>query len=210
MMNVAAQRQEQSARRLHAIARRAPVDAIEATARVLDVMAGDDERAAFLTWMLNTLAENEIGDMEGLVTALDRPDVLAILRRRDPLAAARLRGLRARKQLLDAEGGTVSGQELAKAIGITRQAVDKRRLANTVIGIDLGKRGYAYPVWQVGLNGLDAVLVELNDLNPWSQALFFLSPNSWLDGETPLAALRRGERDVVLSAARHYGDQTAA
>ncbi len=209
-MTVAAQRQEQSARRLHAIARRAPVDAIEATARVLDVMAGDDERAAFLTWMLNTLAENEIGDMDGLVAALDRLEVLAILRRRDPLAAARLRGLRVKKQLLDAEGGTVSGQELAKAIGITRQAVDKRRLANTVIGIDLGKRGYAYPVWQVGLNGLDAVLVELNDLNPWSQALFFLSPNSWLDGETPLAALRRGERDVVLSAARHYGDQTAA
>lgn len=209
-MTVAAQRHEQSARRLHAKARHAPVDAIEATARVLDVMASGGERTTFLTWMLNTLVENKIGDMEGLVDALDRPEVLASLRRSDPLASARLRGLRARKQLLDAEGGTVSGQELATSIGISRQAVDKRRLANTLIGIDLGRRGYAYPVWQIGLKDLDAVLGELGDLNPWAQALFFLSPSSWLEGETPLAVLRRGERDEVLTAARRHGDQTAA
>lgn len=210
MISVAAQRQEQSARRLHAIARRAPVDAIEATARVLDVMTDDGERSAFLTWMLNTLADHEIRDLEGLVEELDRPENLADLRRRDPLAAARLRGLRARQQLLEAEGGTVSGQKLAQAIGISRQAIDKRRLANTLIGIDLGERGYAYPVWQIGLAGLDLVLAELGDLAPWAQALFFLSPNNWLEGETPLAALRRGERDAVLTAARHFGDQTAA
>jgi len=154
--------------------------------------------------------ENEIADLEELVEVLGRPEVLADVRRRDPLAAARLRGLRAKKRLLEAEGGVVPGRELAQAIGITRQAVDKRRLAGKLIGIDLGKRGYAYPVWQIGLNGMDAVLAELAEYDPWTQALFMLSANPWLNGETPLATLRRGELDEVLNAARLYGEQTAA
>jgi hypothetical protein len=145
-----------------------------------------------------------------LVDVLGRPEVLADLRQRDPLVAARLRGLRAKKQLLEAEGGVASGRELAQVIGITRQAVDKRRLAGKLIGIDLGKRGYAYPVWQIGLDGMDAVLAELDEVDPWTQALFMLSANNWLNGETPLAMLRRGELDEVLHAARLYGEQTAA
>jgi hypothetical protein len=88
--------------------------------------------------------------------------------------------------------------------------VDKRRLAGKLIGIDLGKRGYAYPVWQIGLNGMDAVLAELDEVDPWTQALFMLSANNWLNGETPLAMLRRGEVEEVLNAARLYGEQTAA
>ena len=154
--------------------------------------------------------ENEITDLEELIEVVGRPEVLADFRRRDPLAAARLRGLQAKKHLLEAEGGVVSGRELAQAIGITRQAVDKRRLAGKLIGIDLGKRGYAYPVWQIGLHGMDAVLAELEEVDPWTQALFMLSANNWLNGETPLAALRQGELDEVLNAARLYGEQTAA
>jgi hypothetical protein len=37
-----------------------------------------------------------------------------------------------------------------------------------------------------------------------------LSANPWLNGETPLATLRRGEFDEVLNAARLYGEQSAA
>ena len=37
-----------------------------------------------------------------------------------------------------------------------------------------------------------------------------LAPNRWLDGETPPSALRRGERDAVIAAARMYGEQVAA
>jgi predicted XRE-type DNA-binding protein len=119
-------------------------------------------------------------------------------------------GLRAKSQLLETEGGVVSGRELAQVIGITRQAVDKRRLAGKLIGIDLGKRGYAYPVWQIGLDGLDTVLAELAEYDPWAQALFMLSANSWLQGETPLAMLRLGNLAEVLAAVRLYGEQTAA
>jgi len=210
MVTVAQERQARSARRLNEAARRAPVDAVEAAAQALGAVVQHQERSTFVTWLLRTLVENEISDLEELVEVLERPEVLSDLRRRDPLAAARLRGLRAKKHLLEAEGGAVSGRELAQALGITRQAVDKRRLAGKLIGIDLGKRGYAYPIWQIGLSGMDAVLAELDEYDPWTQALFMLSANSWLNGETPLAALRRGELDEVLNAARLYGEQTAA
>ena len=210
MVAVAAERQARSARRLSEAARHAPVDAVEAAAQALGAVVQHQERSAFVTWILRTLVENEITDLEELVEVLGRSEVLADLRRRDPLAAARLRGLGAKKQLLEAEGGVVSGRELAQAIGITRQAVDKRRLAGKLIGIDLGKRGYAYPVWQIGLHGIDDVLAELAECDPWTQALFMLSANPWLNGETPLATLRRGELDDVLAAARLYGEQTAA
>jgi biotin operon repressor len=210
MVAVAAERQARSARRLNDVALHAPIDAVEAAAQALGTLVQHQERSAFVTWVLRTLVENEITDLEELVAVLGRPEILADVRRRDPLAAARLRSLRAKKQMLEAEGGVVSGRELAQALGITRQAVDKRRLAGKLIGIDLGKRGYAYPVWQIGLNGMEAVLAELAELDPWTQALFMLSASSWLNGETPLAALRRGELDEVLNAARLYGEQTAA
>jgi hypothetical protein len=57
---------------------------------------------------------------------------------------------------------------------------------------------------------MDAVLAELDEVDPWTQALFMLSANNWLNGETPLAMLRRGEVEEVLNAARLYGEQTAA
>jgi hypothetical protein len=210
MVAVAQERQARSARRLNEAARHAPIDAVEAAAQALGAVVQHQERSAFVTWVLRTLVENEIADLEELVEVLGQSEVLADMRRRDPLAAARLRGLRAKKQLLEAEGGVVSGRELAQAIGITRQAVDKRRLAGKLIGIDLGKRGYAYPVWQIGLDGMDAVLAELAEVDPWTQALFMLSANNWLNGETPLVMLRRGEREEVLAAARLFGEQTAA
>jgi hypothetical protein len=210
MIAVAAERQARSTRRLNEVAQHAPIDAVEAAAQALGTLVKHHERSAFVAWVLRTLVENEISDLKELVEVLERPEVLSDLRRQDPLAAARLRGLRAKKQLLEAEGGVVSGRELAQAIGITRQAVDKRRLAGKLIGIDLGKRGYAYPVWQIGLDGMDTVLAELAEVDPWTQALFMLTANNWLNGETPLVMLRRGEREEVLAAARLFGEQTAA
>lgn len=210
MVAVLAERHSRSRNRLSEAARHAPIETIDAAAQALGSVAEHQERASFVAWMLKTLADNEIAGLDDLIDVLSRPEALADLRRRDPLAPARLRGVRAKKQMLEAEGGVVSGREIAEALGITRQAVDKRRLHNTLIGINLGKRGYAYPVWQVGLAGLDAVLAELADYDPWTQALFMLSANPWLEGAAPLASLRRGDRDAALAAARLYGEQTAA
>jgi hypothetical protein len=212
---------------LETLVRRTPHNTVDATARLLGVAAERRAGAAFLARALNALAtiaeradEATLIDAAGapsdyaaLVQLLERPEVLADLRAVDPLAPARIRGLRARDWLLREEGGIVSAAQAAQALGVTRQAVDKRRKRGTLIGLDLGRRGYAYPVWQIGpegaLPGLDAVLRELRDESPWGQAAFFLTTNVWLDGATPLAALRRGEVDRVLRAAELLGDQVA-
>jgi len=148
-----------------------------------------------------------------LLQVLAQPEVLDDLRQKDPLAPARYRGLLARERLLAAEGGTLSAGEMADALGITRQAVDKRRKKRTLIGLTVGKRGYAYPAWQLGpdgvLNGLKDVLNAMNEYDAWTQANFMLSKNKWLEGETPLNDLRRGHLDRVLTAARTYGEQLA-
>lgn len=185
---------------------------------------------AFVARALNALArltdaldETTLGDAAGarsdyevLLDALDAPAALAVLREDDPLVGARLRGLRARARLLAAEGGTLSSTEVADILGITRQAVDKRRKAGRLIGLATGRRGYAYPAWQFVpergalLPGLEEVLHALREHDPWMQVAFFLTPDVRLQGETPLAVLRRGDVAAVRRAAEVYGEQGAA
>lgn len=209
------------ARQLSDVAREAPPQTVQAAARLLDAAterSGLDRFFAAVVDALvrfaqesdeNALADHPLGD-DALLHLLDRPELLADLVPRDPLAPARLRGLALKRQLLAAEGGVVSAQNMGAALGISRQAVDKRRRAGILIGLSLGRRGYAYPVWQVDLEGLPDILAELRGLDPWTQDAFMLAPNRWLDGASPLDALRHGNRDGVLTAARQYGDQIAS
>jgi biotin operon repressor len=149
-----------------------------------------------------------------LIRALEAPGALAALLPRDPLVKARLRGLAVRQELLQREGGTLSAEQVAGHLGLSRQAVDKRRRAGKLIGLNIGRRGYAYPAWQLGrqgtLPGLEAALSELTIRDPWMQAAFFLSGDPRLDGATPLDELRRGNVDAVRRAAGGYGEHGAA
>jgi len=135
------------------------------------------------------------------------------LQRDDLLARARLRGLDARARLLQAEGGPLSVDAVGRLLHITRQAVDKRRRAGRLLGLRIGRRGYAYPSWQFGeagtLPGLEEVLLDLLNHDPWMQVGFFLNGNVRLGGESPLAELRRGHVEAVQRAARAYGEQGA-
>lgn len=185
-------------------------------------------RAIFLTRMLNavawlseTLDEPELGDAAAqrsdygaLLRALEAPEIVQALVTDDPLAQARLSGLESKRLLLHAEGGTVTAAEAAQRLGLTRQGVDRRRRAGRLIGLTMGRRGYAYPVWQFGevgtLPGLARVLAALDDLGPWSQVSWFISPNTRLDGDSPLIRLRAGEVEPVVTAARAYGEQGGA
>ncbi len=149
-----------------------------------------------------------------LAQLLEAAPALEDLTRDDPLAAARLRGLRARQDLLASEGGTWTAERAAAHLGLSRQQVDNRRRAGRLIGLDTGRRGFAYPVWQFGergiLEGLEPVLGAMTVLDPWGQAIFFLSGDPRLGGERPLDALRRGRVEEVQRAARGYGEHSAA
>ena len=157
-----------------------------------------------------TEAATADSDYAVLVAALEKPAALAELQRLDPLAEARLRGLATRQQLLAAEGGVLSGEEVAQLLGISRQAVDKRRRTGRLLALPVGSHRMAYPAWQFTTDGIlrgwEEVLGDLRQHDPWMQLAFMLSGNSGLEGTVPVVALRRGQVAAVRRAARLYGE----
>jgi hypothetical protein len=79
------------------------------------------------------------------------------------------------------------------------------------LGVEVGKKGFRYPAWQVGLPHLEEVLQALGDRDSWEKIAFFLNPSALLRDRTPLEVLREGKRDIneVLRAASAYGEQGA-
>ena len=149
-----------------------------------------------------------------LLNIMNTPRVVAQLTEKDPLASAKLRGVEAQQKLLQAGGGVLSAEETAELLGISRQAVDKRRKQGQLIGLVQGRRGYAYPAWQFEdgrtIEDLEQVLKTLHGHDPWMQMAFFLNGNDRLGGKSPLEVLRAGDSSGVLSAAAEYGEQGAA
>jgi hypothetical protein len=124
-------------------------------------------------------------------------------------AGARLRGIEQKRKLLEAQGDPLTSAQAAKLLKISRQAVDKRRRENKLLGLELGKKGYHYPSWQFDLRGLEQVLTALGGRDPWEKLSFFLNPSGILGDRTPLTVLR-GEKDNlsdVVTAAVSYGEQ---
>jgi len=153
-------------------------------------------------------------DSEVMLRILRMPEALTTIQADDPLAAARVRGIEARKRLVEAEGGSFSSAQIADILHLSRQAVDKRRKANQLIGLDVGRHGYIYPGWQFTkggtLKGLEEVLADLKDHDPWMQVQFMLQPNSRLNDRTPLEVLRQRDIASVRAAARALGEHGAA
>ncbi len=153
-------------------------------------------------------------DFELLVNTLSVSPVSRKPEDSDPLMRAKLRGIEHRKRILEKLGGTVSVEQVTDLIGISRQAIDRRRSQNQLIGLTQGRRGYAYPAFQFEngktLDGLKEVLDALQGHDPWMQSIFFANGNDRLDGRTPLEALRQGEIEAVVRAAEAYGEQGAA
>jgi hypothetical protein len=206
---------------------KAPLSLVDAVTRALETCQ-QPLRAAFVARALNALdrlaralddralgeAVSSPSDYEALLRALEAPGALEALHREDPLFSAKLRGLRNRELLLSADGQPLTADQAAQALGISRQGVDKRRLAGRLLAVSTGRRGYHYPSWQFTpegiLPGLEPVLALLREHDPWMRLAFFVNANTALSGETPLAELRRGNLDPVKRAARLYGEQVAA
>lgn len=149
-----------------------------------------------------------------LVRALASPESLDSLSQEDAFAEARLRGIETRRQLLEAQGGSLRSEEAQARLDLSRQGLNKRRTNNRLLGLSTGKRGYQYPLWQFDdratqgvLVGLEDVLGALADLDPWTQLAFMVNGNALLGGLSPVAALRKGRVEEVVRAARAYGEQ---
>ncbi len=153
-------------------------------------------------------------DYQVLLSAITEPSVAAQLAVNDPLAAAKIRGVEQQQSMLKQFGGVLTVGEVEKILGISRQAIHKRQKQGQLIGLTLGKRGYAYPAWQfekgVTLPNLEPTLHALRGHDPWMQMAFFVNGNYRLDGKSPLELLRAGRLEPVLRAAESYGEQGAA
>ncbi|MEZ4239427.1 MAG: hypothetical protein R3F59_25375 [Myxococcota bacterium] len=170
-----------------------------------------------MTRVVQALIDLAGTDAEALLRALVEvaeadEERFASIREADPLAQAKIRGLLARRELVQAEGGCLTGSDAADLLGLSRQAVDKRRQSGALLAVAIGRRGYLYPAWQFadGVSvRLPRVREALGDADPWSQIRFFVSPNSALAGRSPVVALRQGDDDEVERAARMWGTQGA-
>jgi hypothetical protein len=153
-------------------------------------------------------------DQEAMLRILEAPEMAAPASDAATIDAARAAGIEARDQLLTARGGSWPVQRVAKYLGLTRQGADKRRKANKLIGLAIGRHGFLYPSWQFGRNGtmagLEDVLAQLHQHDPWSQVIFMLSPNDRLNGVAPVEVLRKGQTEEVKIAASLFGEHGAA
>jgi hypothetical protein len=153
-------------------------------------------------------------DYLAAVEALSAAPEISQLFADDPFIAAKFRGLKRKQQMLEAAGGALTSEQVAEVLGISRQAVDKRRAANQLLALTQGRRGYSYPSFQFEdgktIAGLEEVLGQLSDLDPWMQMVFLTTSNERLGEQTPLEKLKKGLADEVKSVASGFGEQGAA
>lgn len=115
-------------------------------------------------------------------------------------------------EFLDGHGGVLSPADTAKLLGITPDAVRKRKIARKLIGLKLGK-ATVYPAFQFQdgqvVPHLGQVLQALPPESPVAQIRFLLTWDDDLQ-MTPLDALRQGSAlELVLRKARQEGEQVA-
>lgn len=128
----------------------------------------------------------------------------------DPLLGAMARGTLLKKALLKKAGGTWNANQVAEALGISRQAVDKRRGRAALLAVPSGAGDYLYPRCQFTQDGVipefDRLLRSFRVQNPWTQLSALLEPATTLEGKTALRALKKGDIEGAVSAVRSIGD----
>jgi hypothetical protein len=124
------------------------------------------------------------------------------------------RGILARKELELAEGGSLSAEELANALGRTRQGIDYLRREGLIVAWRTTQGKWRYPAWQLTaqgglLPGVRECLKALDTHSEWEPIIFFLSPRESLQGKRPLDLLRAGRLEQAIAAAERHGGHGA-
>lgn len=158
------------------------------------------------------LGERSAG--EAIVRALQSPATVNLLRQEDPLLHARMRGVVERDRLLQAAGGALEPADVVKLLGITRQAVDKRRRERKLLALPRGGTRFFYPAAQFARSGtvrdLERFLAEIGDVDPWAVLSFLVSTNDFLDGRRPIDVLEKEGIAGIVGAIRAREEQGPA
>ncbi len=157
-----------------------------------------DEDSMTLARLLNVAFDASIGTRDS---------------REDKLARAVVRGIETRQQMAETDGGSLSSDETARLLQISKTAVLKRLEAGRLLAWREERLQAArFPRWQFDdhghvLAGFEDVLAILNEderLDVWGKILFFLQEKSSLEGWRPLDLLRKGKLKEVSLAAQAY------
>jgi hypothetical protein len=162
-----------------------------------------------------TKAASTPDNWTAVLRAMSSPEILKRLQAADPLAEAFVRGIESKRRLIKENGGVFSTERVAEFLGITPQAVNKRRNSRKLLGLTFRRRGYMYPAWQFDpkrgtVPGLEDILLALADHDEWMQNIFFVTPNTRLSDRRPLELLREGNITSVIEAAKSFGEHGAA
>jgi hypothetical protein len=122
-------------------------------------------------------------------------------------AAGIARYFQKRQELLQ---DSLSAPEAARLLGTSRQTPHDRVKAGTLLGVR-ERGGLRFPRWQFDPEGPDGVLAGFLDVlkalnvSALAKVSWFVRPNPYLEGRTPLEALRAGEVERLVSIARGVG-----
>lgn len=145
----------------------------------------------------------------GLGVAMQRMAASEAAAVRDPLAAARIRGLAARERLIRRAGGLLRVGEAAERLGVSTQAVNGRRSRKTILAIPMPNGEWVYPACQFAeydlVPGIDAFVRAFQDADPWTRLAVLLAPSDRYDGKSALELLREGKVAEARSIAATYG-----
>jgi len=155
-------------------------------------------------------ALSEVDPFSGLSIALERATTMTPPR--DPLAAARARGVGAREELIRQAGGLLRVSEAARELGgVSTQAVQARRARGTILAVQVSGGEWRYPACQFTdeglLPGLDLFLDAFHEVGRWTKLTVLLAPSTRYGGKSALDLLRQGDIAAARSIAATYGEQ---
>lgn len=148
----------------------------------------------------------------GLGLAMQRVATSEAAAIRDPLAAARVRGVSARDRLIERAGGLLRLGEAAERLGVTPQAVTGRRMRGTILAVPMPNGEWVYPACQFTEHGLvpgldDFLRAFRGDVDPWTRLAVLVAPSARHGGRSALELLQEGRVEEARSIAATYGEQ---
>jgi len=153
-------------------------------------------------------------DMGGVVSLLSDLAPLGVdLSAVDPFVEAMARGAALKRELLTVAGGALTSGQVASVLGITRQAVDKRRSRHALLAVPNGSGEYLYPACQFTsdgvIPGLEGVLQAFQIRSPWTQLSALTASAPALGGKSIVEALKSGYAEKAIDLAASFGEQAA-
>lgn len=182
--------------------------AAEGIASLLNVLA--PEQLEFIHEQLlrvNLPQPHSTGEKAALVTELTEGFQASKEDQQELELVSLLRHFEWRRKLL---ADALSASQVAQLLGTSRQTPHDRVKSGTLLAV-FDRGVWRFPSWQFDPEGPDGTIDGLSEVLqalqvcPLAKLNWLVRSNSVLDGQTPVEALKRGQKERVLSEAMGVG-----